>query len=128
MSPAVARLHDSDRSVRADWAPAQESEWEDRSENPFRRIPGVVRGGELMNAPLPQHAALGSFPVEEDCIVIGGMPVTELARRVSSTPFYAYDRRLLDERVALVRRHLPAEVQLHYAIKANPMPALVRHM
>jgi diaminopimelate decarboxylase len=30
--------------------------------------------------------------------------------------------------VALVRRHLPAGLKLHYAIKANPMPALVRHL
>jgi diaminopimelate decarboxylase len=68
------------------------------------------------------------FPVADDCILVGGIPLTELAQRVGSTPFYAYDRSLLDERVALLRRHLPAEVILHYAIKANPMPALVCHM
>lgn len=68
------------------------------------------------------------FPVADDCIVVGGVPLTELVRSVGSTPFYAYDRHLLDERVALLRRHLPAEVILHYAIKANPMPELVCHM
>jgi diaminopimelate decarboxylase len=47
---------------------------------------------------------------------------------VGSTPFYVYDRRLLAERTVLVRKHLPSEVKLHYAIKANPMPALVAFM
>src|SRR5690606_21309651 len=44
------------------------------------------------------------------------------------SPFYAYDRGLVEARVAELRRVLPAEVQLHYAIKANPMPALVQHL
>ncbi len=74
-----------------------------------------------MNAPLPEHVGPMLFPVADDCILVGGMPLTELAQRVGLTPFYAYDRHLLDERVALLRRHLPAEVVLHYAIKANPM-------
>ncbi|MEU4154950.1 pyridoxal-dependent decarboxylase, exosortase A system-associated [Actinoplanes sp. NPDC026670] len=61
-------------------------------------------------------------------LAVGGVPVSRLAERVGSTPFFAYDRRLLTERVALLRRHLPADLQLSYAIKANPMPALVQHM
>jgi diaminopimelate decarboxylase len=81
-----------------------------------------------VNAPLPRHAPLTQFPVENDCLVVGGVPLPELAKRVGSTPFYAYDRKKLDERVALLRRHLPPQVKLHYAMKANPMPALVAHM
>ncbi|MDL2353695.1 MAG: pyridoxal-dependent decarboxylase, exosortase A system-associated [Pseudomonadota bacterium] len=81
-----------------------------------------------MSAPRPQHAPLLQFDVEDDCLQIGGMPLTRLAERVGSTPFYAYDRARLTERVALLRRHLPPEVHLHYAMKANPMPAVVQHM
>ncbi|MDD5330477.1 MAG: alanine racemase, partial [Sulfuricella sp.] len=81
-----------------------------------------------MNHPRPAHAPLTQFPVCDDCLQIGGMPVTRLAQRVGSTPFYAYDRQRIAERVALLRRHLPAEVHLHYAMKANPMPALVQQM
>jgi diaminopimelate decarboxylase len=65
------------------------------------------------------------FPVVDDCLQVGGMPLTTLAEQVGRTPFYAYDRRVVSERVALLRRHFPREVKLHYAIKANPMPALV---
>jgi diaminopimelate decarboxylase len=61
-------------------------------------------------------------------LAVGGVPVSRLTERVGSTPYFAYDRRLLTERVALLRQHLPADLQLSYAIKANPMPALVQHM
>jgi len=81
-----------------------------------------------MNAPRPRHAPLTQFAVNNDCLEIGGMPLTRLADRVGSTPFYAYDRAKLGERIALLRRHLPPEIHLHYAMKANPMPAVVQHM
>jgi diaminopimelate decarboxylase len=81
-----------------------------------------------MSTPLPRHAPLTQFPVVDDCLQVGGLPLTRLAEQVGSTPFYAYDRRVIDERVALVRRHLSPGVKLHYAIKANPMPALVGHL
>jgi diaminopimelate decarboxylase len=59
---------------------------------------------------------------------IGGVPIDRLAERVGSTPFFAYDRRLLSERVALLRATLPAGVELGFAVKANPMPAVVQHV
>jgi diaminopimelate decarboxylase len=71
------------------------------------------------------HAAQLGFPVVDGELTVGGLPVSLLAARVGRTPFYAYDRRLIDERVALLRRVLPAGIELHYAIKANPMPAVV---
>ncbi len=80
-----------------------------------------------MNAK-PVHAAQTLFPVVDDCLQVGGIPLTRLAQRVGSTPFYAYDRRLLSERVTHVRAHIPPAVELHFSMKANPMPALVQHM
>jgi diaminopimelate decarboxylase len=74
------------------------------------------------------HTPMTQFPVVDDCLQVGGIPLTELAQRVGRTPFYAYDRGLITQRVDLLRKHLPAEVHLHYAIKANPMPAVVRHL
>ncbi|MGH8501150.1 MAG: pyridoxal-dependent decarboxylase, exosortase A system-associated [Gammaproteobacteria bacterium] len=76
----------------------------------------------------PLHHAEMPWPVVDDCLRIGGRPVTRLARQVGGTPFYAYDRKLLTERVRMLRANLPAEIHLHYAVKANPMPALVQHM
>jgi diaminopimelate decarboxylase len=60
--------------------------------------------------------------------MIGGRPVTRVAAEVGRTPFYAYDRSVLDRRIVELRESLPAAVRLHYAMKANPMPALVAHM
>ncbi|MGH8642719.1 MAG: pyridoxal-dependent decarboxylase, exosortase A system-associated [Burkholderiales bacterium] len=74
------------------------------------------------------HAPLTQFPVAGDCLQVGGVPLTELAQRVGRTPFYAYDRELITRRVELLRKHLPAGVHLHYAIKANPMPEVVLHL
>lgn len=68
------------------------------------------------------------FDATQSELHVGGLPLTLLAKRAGQTPFYAYDRRLIDARVAAVRRAIPAGVQLHYALKANPMPALVGHL
>jgi diaminopimelate decarboxylase len=62
------------------------------------------------------------------CDAIGGIPLERLAARVGATPFFAYDRRLLTERIELLRSTLPGGIQLSYAVKANPMPAVVQHL
>lgn len=76
----------------------------------------------------PKHAPITQFPIKDHCLVIGGIPLTRLAQRVGSTPFYAYDRQLITERVHALKHHLPSGVLLHYAMKANPMPAVVQHL
>ena len=76
----------------------------------------------------PMHAPMTQFPMVNGCLHVGGIPLTRLAERVGRTPFFAYDRRLISARVALLREQLPRGVMLHYALKANPMPALACHM
>ena len=61
-------------------------------------------------------------------LLVGGMPLSRLAARVGSTPFFAYDRGLLDARVDALRSALPPQVELSFAMKANPMPAVVQHL
>jgi diaminopimelate decarboxylase len=56
------------------------------------------------------------------------VPIDRLAERIGSTPFFAYDRGLLTKRVKLLRSTLPASIQLSYAVKANPMPAVVQQL
>jgi len=68
------------------------------------------------------------FPVVDNCLQIGGKSLSRLVEQVGSTPFYAYDRQLMSDRVASLRALLPEDIHLHYAIKANPMPALVQHL
>ena len=75
----------------------------------------------------PRHAPIEGFPVIDGMLTIGGVPVERLSARVGATPFYAYDRRLLDERAASLRQAFPESVRFTM-MKANPFPALVAHM
>lgn len=81
-----------------------------------------------MSTSKPVHAPQTGFPVVDGCLQVGDIALTRLAQRVGSTPFYAYDRALLSARVRHLRAHLPPAVELHYSVKANPMPALVQHL
>jgi len=74
----------------------------------------------------PRHTPSRQFPVVDDQLQFGGMALTRLAARVGRTPFYAYERGHIAARVAALRAALPDGVQLHYAMKANPMPAVVQ--
>jgi diaminopimelate decarboxylase len=76
----------------------------------------------------PVHTPMTHFTVENGEIMVGGILLSRLAARVGQTPFYAYDRRLLTQRIEALRAALPKTLKLHYAMKANPMPALVGHM
>ncbi len=68
------------------------------------------------------------FEVSGGELLIGGQPLSALVAQVGQTPFYAYDRERIAQRVAEVRAVLPAGVDLHYAIKANPQPELLAFM
>jgi len=77
---------------------------------------------------MPVHAPLDQFPMQSGELQIGGQSLSLLAERVGQTPFYAYDRGSLRSRVASLRKALPPAIKLHYAMKANPMPAVVGFM
>ena len=76
----------------------------------------------------PRHSSAERFPLVDGELSVGGVPLSLLAARVGRTPFYAYDRALLTQRVQQLRAVLPESISLHYAIKANPMPAVVGHL
>lgn len=75
--------------------------------------------------PPPQHAVLRALALQTGPFQWGGQSLEALAQQAGQTPFYAYDSALVRSRVASLRRQLPPSVQLHYAMKANPLPAMV---
>ncbi len=81
-----------------------------------------------MSVTPPQHLPMTQFETLGDELLVNGQPLSRVAARVGCTPFYAMDRRLLTERVQALRAVLPVGLKLHYAMKANPMPAVVQHM
>lgn len=58
-------------------------------------------------------------------LLLGGTLATHLVEQLA-TPLYVLDSAQVRRRVAEVRALLPADVRLHYAIKANPLPALLQ--
>jgi diaminopimelate decarboxylase len=78
--------------------------------------------------PAPPAHAPHAFETAGPELLVNGLPLSRLAARVGRTPFYAYDRSLLTARAKALRAAMPAALHLHYAIKANPMPAVVHHL
>jgi diaminopimelate decarboxylase len=74
------------------------------------------------------HEEMSQFGVVDNCLQVGGRPLTDIAREVGRTPFYAYDRAVMTSSVDRLRAALPRGIHLHYAMKANPMPDVVRHL
>jgi diaminopimelate decarboxylase len=60
-------------------------------------------------------------------LLVGKFTLTQLTQLVGDTPFYAYDRQLITNKVSYLKRILPDKISVSYAIKANPLVSLV-HM
>lgn len=60
-------------------------------------------------------------------LVIGGRKASDLVAEAGS-PLFVYDGALITARVAQLRAALPERLGLHYAMKANPFAAVLRHM
>jgi diaminopimelate decarboxylase len=71
------------------------------------------------------HAAMSQFKSEGDQLIVNGSNLQQLKARAGQTPFYAYDRSVIMGNIARFRANMPSSLRLHYAIKANPMAALV---
>ena len=81
-----------------------------------------------MNPHVAQLPCMEVFSSQDGELALHGIPITELAERAGQTPFFAYARTMIDQRVTTLRDKLPRGLHLHYAIKANPMPELVQHL
>ncbi len=77
---------------------------------------------------MTKHTSLQHQPCINNQLSIGGIALTRLVNRVGSTPFYAYDRQAIIKRMAELRQQMPVDLKIHYALKANPMPAVVQLM
>ncbi len=66
------------------------------------------------------------YSVRNGELVVGGISIAELAQR-HGTPFFVYDRRVLDHKWAQLRSALPSRFSLYYSVKANPNQTLLRY-
>lgn len=77
---------------------------------------------------MAEHACVAGIEVSDDKLAFDGHCIESVAKRVGRTPFYAHSTAALHRRVSLARAMLPAGVQLHYAVKANPHEPVVRFL
>ena len=68
---------------------------------------------------------MAQFSSQNGELLVNGIKLSNIKLRAGQTPFYAYDRNVISQKISLFRSAMPNELKLHYAIKANPMPALV---
>jgi len=74
--------------------------------------------------PLP-----AGFSARNGVLAIDGVKVTDIiAQSGGQTPLFVYSSALLRQRVAALREAMPAQLGLHYAMKANPFAPLLRLM
>lgn len=71
-----------------------------------------------------QHYKPSGFDQIGGELVIAGQKVSDLVQQYGS-PLYVYDGALISGRIDYWRHHMPKNLHLHYAIKANPMPELL---
>ncbi len=74
------------------------------------------------------HDRLHRVTVQDNQLLIADKTAEQLVAIAGSSPVYVYARNELAERVAQLKAIMPNKLKLHYAIKANPMAAVVDHM
>ncbi len=74
------------------------------------------------------HNALESvlkyYEVSNHQLCVGGRPVSEIAAE-TGTPLYLYDLNVARKKFEMLRAAISGEVDIHYAIKANPHPEVI---
>ncbi len=77
----------------------------------------------------PMGAIPPGFSVIGGELAVNGTPVSELiAVAGGQTPLFVYDAAIIRERIERLRAAMPRDLAIHYAVKANPYPPLVRWM
>jgi diaminopimelate decarboxylase len=74
---------------------------------------------------LTDRLVAGQFGTEGPDLLIGGIPARALAERFG-TPLFAYDAALIRASYRALAAALEGFAGIHYSIKANPNPAVVR--
>ncbi len=97
------------------------------------KTPDHVARGTADDATLPElaldpHAPLQGFERRAGRLLIAGQAVSDLVARSGGSPVYLISRQIVGRRLARLRDALPPRVRIFYAIKANPMPELLRFM
>jgi len=72
------------------------------------------------------HQQMDQFAIDNGQLLVGGFSLAQISRIVGHNAFYAYDRQVIAAQIQKFRDFIPARIHLHYAVKANPNPAVVQ--
>lgn len=70
--------------------------------------------------PIPQV-----FGCTDGVMTIGGKRIDEIVSAAGPTPLFVYDFQLIKSNISQLKSAMPPQLAVHFAIKANPLPALV---
>ena len=59
---------------------------------------------------------------------VGRIKITELHKQMGGSPFYVYDKRIINDRIQYLRTLLPSTLKISYSVKANPFKDLLRFL
>lgn len=76
----------------------------------------------------PMGPIPADFQAENGRLLIGGRDFEALIDQAGDTPLFVYDMAVVRARIDRLRDALPKGIAIHYAVKANPFPPLVRAM
>jgi diaminopimelate decarboxylase len=76
----------------------------------------------------PMGTVPADYASREVQLLIGGRTAEELVGEAGDTPLFVYDFGIVKARIARLRAAMPDGLGLHYAIKANPFPPLLKAM
>ena len=69
---------------------------------------------------LPLHTTIHGFDVIDNCLAVNGRKITDIVPDIGEAPAYVYVGSIIEARIRHLRSNLPADVKIHYAMKANP--------
>lgn len=79
---------------------------------------------EKVKAKIKAHAKMDQFSIDNGQLIIAGKTIEQISAIAGQTPFYVYDRSAIKSNILRLRENFP-NVDLHYAIKANPFSPVV---
>ena len=80
----------------------------------------------MSKQPLQHYSFSNLYEVKDHCLQVGDRSFVDIVQDYPDTPVYAYDRNVIKNKIGLLRQYLPTSMHIHYAIKANPMPEVVK--
>ncbi|MGI5310471.1 pyridoxal-dependent decarboxylase, exosortase A system-associated [Rheinheimera sp. WS51] len=76
----------------------------------------------------PSHQVMEQFDTVNGQLQIAGFTMAQISAMLDKNVFYAYSREVMRQQVAKFRQQIPARIKLHFAVKANPNPAVVNFL